>query len=42
MILMFYDHEIHHRKLNIILSGFILHFYAITVYYLYSWYETHW
>jgi len=32
MILMFYDHEIHHRKLSVTLSGFMLHFYTITVY----------
>jgi len=42
MILMFYDHKIHHRKLSVISSGFISHFYTVAVYYLYSWYETHW
>lgn len=42
MILMFYDHEIHHRKLSVTLSGFIFHFCTITGYYMYSWYETHW
>jgi len=29
---MFYDHEIHCRKLSVTLSGFIAHFYTVIVY----------
>jgi len=31
---MFYDHKICHKKLSIILSGFVIHFYCMLIVFL--------